>query len=151
MPRDLEAQSRYFSMERHVPDNHALRKIDRFVNLSEVRTHLEPLGGMICRPRQGGAGSIPELFAYGGCTRAILNALWDASEPMTMAGLVERIALDCRIATEAPDIAATLLVRLRAALAKLGKRWVVSGGPGSLAVECGPIGIARTPLPLKIG
>ena len=31
-----------FSLERHVPDNHLLRRIDRFVDLSEVRTHLEP-------------------------------------------------------------------------------------------------------------
>jgi hypothetical protein len=31
-----------FSLERHVPDNHMLRKIDRFVDLSEVRAHLEP-------------------------------------------------------------------------------------------------------------
>jgi hypothetical protein len=31
-----------FSLERHVPDSHLLRKIDRFVNLSEVRAHLEP-------------------------------------------------------------------------------------------------------------
>ena len=31
-----------FSLERHVPDNHLLRKIDRFVDLSEVRRHLEP-------------------------------------------------------------------------------------------------------------
>ena len=30
-----------FSLERHVPDNHLLRKIDRFVDLSEVRAHLE--------------------------------------------------------------------------------------------------------------
>jgi hypothetical protein len=30
-----------FSLERHVPDNHLLRRIDRFVDLSEVRTHLE--------------------------------------------------------------------------------------------------------------
>jgi hypothetical protein len=29
-----------FSLERHVPDNHLLRKIDRFVDLSEVRTYL---------------------------------------------------------------------------------------------------------------
>ena len=31
-----------FSLERHVPDDHQLRRIDRFVALSEVRTHLEP-------------------------------------------------------------------------------------------------------------
>jgi hypothetical protein len=35
--------------------------------------------------------------------------------------------LDCRIATEVPEVAATLLARVRAALAKLGKRGVVNG------------------------
>ena len=68
----------------------------------------------------GGSGWI--LFAYGGRARAILNALRDAAEPMSTADMVERVALDCRIATEAPDIAATLLAGVRAALAKLGKR-----------------------------
>lgn len=53
--------------------------------------------------------------------------LRDAPEPMATADLAQRIALDCRIATEAPDVAATLLARVRAALAKLGKRGVVSG------------------------
>jgi transposase len=31
-----------FSLERHAPDNRMLRRIDRFVDLSGVRTHLEP-------------------------------------------------------------------------------------------------------------
>jgi hypothetical protein len=31
-----------FSLERRVPDNRLLRKIDRFVDLSEVRAHLGP-------------------------------------------------------------------------------------------------------------
>ena len=31
------------SLERHVPDDHLLRKIDRFIGLSEVRAHLGPL------------------------------------------------------------------------------------------------------------
>jgi hypothetical protein len=31
-----------FSLERHVPHNHLLRRIDCFVDLSEVRMHLEP-------------------------------------------------------------------------------------------------------------
>ncbi len=31
-----------FSLERRVPDNHLLRKIDRFVASSEVRAHLGP-------------------------------------------------------------------------------------------------------------
>ena len=39
-----------FSLERHVPDNHLLRKIDRFVDLSEVRTHLEPYYSATGRP-----------------------------------------------------------------------------------------------------
>jgi hypothetical protein len=39
-----------FSLERHVPDNHMLRKIDRFVDLSEVRRHLEPYYSETGRP-----------------------------------------------------------------------------------------------------
>jgi hypothetical protein len=39
-----------FSLERHVSDNHLLRKIDRFVDLSEVRTHLEPYYSETGRP-----------------------------------------------------------------------------------------------------
>ena len=31
-----------FSLERHVPDDHLLRKIDRFVDLSEVRATWDP-------------------------------------------------------------------------------------------------------------
>ena len=31
-----------FSLERHVPDNHLLRKIDPFVDLSELRAQLGP-------------------------------------------------------------------------------------------------------------
>ena len=39
-----------FSFERHVPDDHLLRKIDRFVDLSEVRAHLEPYSSETGRP-----------------------------------------------------------------------------------------------------
>src|ERR1700722_11545495 len=39
-----------FSLERHVPDNHLLRKIDRFVDLPEVRRHLEPYYSETGRP-----------------------------------------------------------------------------------------------------
>src|SRR5271170_1814841 len=39
-----------FSLERHVPDNHLRRTIDRFVDLSEVRTHLEPYCSETGRP-----------------------------------------------------------------------------------------------------
>src|ERR1700733_1148106 len=39
-----------FSLERRVPGNHLLRKIDRFVDLSEVRTHLEPYYSETGRP-----------------------------------------------------------------------------------------------------
>ena len=46
-----------FSLERHVPDNHLLRKIDRFVDLSEVRRHLEP-----CYSETGRPSIDPELM-----------------------------------------------------------------------------------------
>ena len=39
-----------FSLERHVPNDHLLRKIDRFVDLSEVRAHLEPYDSETGRP-----------------------------------------------------------------------------------------------------
>ena len=39
-----------FSLERRVPDNHLLRKIDRFVDLSEVRAHLGPYYSDVRRP-----------------------------------------------------------------------------------------------------
>src|SRR6201999_2380707 len=39
-----------FSLERHVPDDHILRKIDRFVDLSEVRAHLGPYYSDVGRP-----------------------------------------------------------------------------------------------------
>src|SRR6202035_3337138 len=39
-----------FSVERHVPDDHLLRKIDRFIDLSEVRAHLEPYYSEVGRP-----------------------------------------------------------------------------------------------------
>ena len=31
-----------FSLERHVPSDHMLRSIDRFVDLEGIRTHLRP-------------------------------------------------------------------------------------------------------------
>jgi transposase len=39
-----------FSLERHVPDNHLLRKIDRFVDLSELRACLGPYYSEVGRP-----------------------------------------------------------------------------------------------------
>lgn len=39
-----------FSLERHVPSDHLLRKIDRFVDLSEVRAHLESYYSEVGRP-----------------------------------------------------------------------------------------------------
>ena len=39
-----------FSLEQHVPVDHMLRSIDRFVNLSEVRKHLEPFYSSTGRP-----------------------------------------------------------------------------------------------------
>ena len=39
-----------FSLERHVPDDHLLRQIDRFVDLSEIRAHLRPYYSDVGRP-----------------------------------------------------------------------------------------------------
>ena len=39
-----------FSLERHIPSDHMLRKIDRFVDLSDVRAHLEPFYSNVGRP-----------------------------------------------------------------------------------------------------
>src|SRR6266550_3057705 len=39
-----------FSLERHVPADHMLRSIDRFVDLSGVRAHLEPFYSAMGRP-----------------------------------------------------------------------------------------------------
>src|SRR5947207_4727386 len=39
-----------FSLERHVPADHLLRPIDRFVDLSGVRAHLRPFYSEIGRP-----------------------------------------------------------------------------------------------------
>ena len=39
-----------FSVERHVPEDYMLRKIDRFVDLPEVRAHLEPYYSETGRP-----------------------------------------------------------------------------------------------------
>ena len=39
-----------FSLERHVPEGHLLREIDRFVDLSDVRAHLEPYYSEVGRP-----------------------------------------------------------------------------------------------------
>src|ERR1700729_1576535 len=39
-----------FSLLRHVPHHHLLRKIDRFIDLSEVRAHLGPYYSDVGRP-----------------------------------------------------------------------------------------------------
>jgi transposase len=45
-----ETQFYGFSLERHVPSDHLMRKIDRFVDLSEVRAHIEPHYSEVGRP-----------------------------------------------------------------------------------------------------
>ena len=47
-----------FSIERHVPADHLLRSIDRFVDLSAIRTHLQPFYSHTGRPSID-----PELLA----------------------------------------------------------------------------------------
>jgi transposase len=47
---DLAALFYEFLLERHVPAAHLLRAIDRFVDLSDVRSHLAPSYGSTGRP-----------------------------------------------------------------------------------------------------
>src|SRR5580698_9785670 len=51
-PRQVEQAALFyeFSLERHVPATHSLRSIDRFVDLSEVRSHLAPFYSSTGRP-----------------------------------------------------------------------------------------------------
>ena len=39
-----------FDLDDHVPADHLLRSIDRFVELSDIRRHLEPFYSAIGRP-----------------------------------------------------------------------------------------------------
>src|SRR5450432_1408897 len=51
-PRQVDQAALFyeFSLERHVPDAHLLRAIDRFVDLSDVRSHLAPFYSSTGRP-----------------------------------------------------------------------------------------------------
>ena len=55
-----------FSLERHVPRDHLLRSIDRFVDLEGVRAHLAPFYSAI----------VAIALAYSGCMRTRC-AGWD--------------------------------------------------------------------------
>lgn len=52
-----EAQFYSFNLERHVPQDHLLRSIDQFVDLSGIREHLRPFYSSTGRPSVG-----PELM-----------------------------------------------------------------------------------------
>jgi hypothetical protein len=97
-----------------------LDAIDRTLRVFDPRQHPEKIRPVVKRKGD-------RMFGYGECTRAILNALRDAPGPMSAEQVAERVALDCQIATEAPDVAATMRWRVKAALTKLGKRGIVSG------------------------
>jgi transposase len=51
-PRQIDQAALFyeFSLERHVPAGHLLRSIDRFVDLSDVRSHLAPFYSSTGRP-----------------------------------------------------------------------------------------------------
>ena len=51
-PRQIDQAALFyeFSLERHVPATHLLRSIDRFVDLSDVRSHLAPFYSSTGRP-----------------------------------------------------------------------------------------------------
>ena len=51
-PRQIDQAALFyeFARERHVPATHLLRSIDRFVDLSDVRSHLAPFYSSTGRP-----------------------------------------------------------------------------------------------------
>ena len=57
-----------FSLERHVPAAHLLRAIDRFVDLSDVRSHLAPFYSSTGRPSID-----PELLVMATATAFVPN------------------------------------------------------------------------------
>ncbi len=64
-----------FSLERHVLDDHLLRRVDRFVDLADIREHLRP-----CHSETGRPSIDPELMI-----RMLLVGY--ASPPPSLAGL----------------------------------------------------------------
>ena len=69
-----------FSLERQVPDDYMLRRIDRFVDLSGVRAHLEPyysdVGRRTPRPRE----FFNTIRPYWSVSRAIPSGCRDGDE-----------------------------------------------------------------------
>jgi hypothetical protein len=72
-----------FSLERHVPDNHLLRKIDRFVDLLGLRAHLGPYYSDVGRPsidpelmiRRCLSATASAFAPSGGCARRF-TSIW---------------------------------------------------------------------------
>ena len=72
-----------FSLERHVPDDHLLRKIDRFLDLSEVRAPNRPLGSGTFKLTATASSGLP--VEYGSSTTQICNVA-DATVTLLAAG-----------------------------------------------------------------
>ena len=56
-----------FSLERHVPDSHMLRRIGRFVDLSDLRAHLGPYYSDVGRPSIDPGADDPHADFVGYC------------------------------------------------------------------------------------
>lgn len=51
-----------FSLKRHVPADHLLRAVDRFIDLSGIRQHLAPVYSPIGRPSRFGKSRDVSVF-----------------------------------------------------------------------------------------
>src|SRR6516162_5327915 len=66
-----------FSLERHVPEKHLLRAIDRFVDLSGVRGHLAPFYSETGRPSiRRRAGPPPGVARRSTLIALIISLMW---------------------------------------------------------------------------
>ncbi len=50
LPAEQNALFYDFNLEKHIPDNHLLRQIDKFLDFDQIRLHLEPFYSHTGRP-----------------------------------------------------------------------------------------------------
>jgi len=63
-----------FSLEEMVPQNHLLRKIDRFLDFDDLREHLKPFYSHTGRPKPVMVGSV-KVISFVSCLNKLFCAV----------------------------------------------------------------------------